>query len=173
MTAVLFDQSVSTWECTAGDWDFKTNRRYLAADPPLRLIVVIDSALAETGFEIGDLTGRVWDCNIGDHRVDAPMGYTLPRFAGLLHSKIFVRKELPDSVYEITLSEIIAGSPSGDEGVVMQEPTILYGAKGVEAYAVRMPKALWGRVIEQAPRHGLSLDTMMWQITHDWLKLNT
>lgn len=122
-------------------------RRYYAAHPPLRLLLVMqagDASLLRQGRHIASLLG--WD--------DGDNPYVLPGQENKRHSKISVTMildgPLPDGTAVTPLSEIIAKAPradrpggwrGGDSGrprIIDDDPTV--------NHTVSLPSRLWRRL---------------------------
>lgn len=112
---LLFDLWVN-WTPTAGDLDEGTERRYFAIAPPsapiLAILVLQEAAAKDFAGPGHHIHNRRAECSIGDHAANAPVGYTLPQYAGLKHTKITVRRFLDnDGPVDERLSNLLAGAP--------------------------------------------------------------
>lgn len=128
------------------------NMIYMAAPPPHRIILVVQASLAQQIDQIaGNLhytdASKVYDCSIGWHDGARYPDFVLPRYAGLSHTKLTVRKRLPaDTEGAKNLSEILANAPEGSAG---RRETAWHGV-----YApVKVPEALWIVANQLAKKH--------------------
>lgn len=158
---VLFDLWVN-WTPTAGDLDEQTERRYFAIappSPPILAVLVLQEAAAK-GFEGPGhyIHNRRADCSVGYHEPDAPVGYTLPQYAGLRHTKITVRRFLDaEGPVDERLTNILAGAPDPE-----QERAAPW--TGAEPCRVFLPPTLVAAARRLSAKLDiLSFDALVWQ----------
>ena len=161
---IYFDTKIK-WQTTAGDLDELTKRRYYAAAPPYLVVLVLhEDVIDALDGMAAHLHGLTFDCSIGNHASDAPMGYTLPRYSGYRHTKITVRK-MVEAQPEKTLSQILAGAPRegrGDLGLRAPEDS--------EELCVLLPSILTEKIRQSAGKHGVTVDDLVWEILLDYIE---
>lgn len=168
--SVLFDQPVSMWRPTAADLDRDNDCRYLASPPPLRMILVVAGGVtAKPGFVLDELHNKVWECSIGKHGENAPIGQTLPGYARLWHVKIMVHNRLPRDRHETTLSALMSSAPFGSEGAEPHPNAYLRGVHGSDDAMVSLPIPIWEKIRHQARIRHLSPDTFLWHVMMEWV----
>lgn len=113
------------------------------------------------------LHGHKFDCSVGNHSADAPVGYTLPQLAGYEHSKLTLRSVVDDATpHDMTLSEFLAGAPT-----VEHLPAMRHGAPNdLEPVTMRLPPLLASRLRDMAACRGVSLDVLAWSVLLDYVE---
>lgn len=145
------------WEHTAGDLDDSQLRRYYAAPSPWLAVLVLREELIGNTAE--ELYGAIFDCSIGNHPHNAPIGYTLPQFQGWTHSKLTLREEMTKGTpHDITLTEFLAGCPTSD--MIKTEERYRNFSKTGEPLNVYLPRLLRNKASQLANLHGHDLESL-------------
>lgn len=156
MTVIKIDNLID-FDFTAADLIWHDNgRRYLAASPPHRLVIVV---YPEIDGPIPDCLIGNFDCSLGDHGPFAPVGYTLPQFAGQNHSKITVRSRADNQPHKLTWQEVLDSCP-----IEPENETDWRKLDGVVAPRIALPTILHDRLKDYAARCNLTIDVAIWQM---------
>ena len=156
MTIVKID-SLIKFNFTAADLlEHDNGRRYLAALPPHRIVIVV---YPEIDGPIPDCLIGNLDCSLGDHGSFAPVGYTLPQFAGQHHSKITIRSRADNQPHDMTWQEVLDGCP-----VESENETDWRKLDGVVAPRIALPTILHDRLKDYAARRNITIDVAIWQM---------
>ena len=142
MTIVKIDNLIR-FDFTAADLiEHENGRRYLAASPPHRLVIVVYPGI---DGPIPDCLIGNFDCSLGEHSAHAPVGYTLPQFAGQPHSKITIRSRVDNQPHDMTWQEVLDGCP-----VESENETDWRKLDGVVAPRIALPTILHDRLKDYA-----------------------
>lgn len=151
------------WKTTAGDLDDSTKRRYYAAPPPYLIVLVLQEGVIDAiDGMAGNMIGLKFDCSVGYHFADAPLGFTLPKFAGFEHSKISVRRLVEKTPADNTLSGILAGAPTEKE-----LDHLSFNIASGEIVTAELPMILALKARQLALKQGVSVDVLIWDALLD------
>ena len=159
MTIIKIDKLID-FDFTAADLiDYDNGRRYLAASPPHRLVIVV---YPEIDGPIPDCLIGNFDCSLGEHSAHAPVGYTLPQFAGQPHSKITIRSRVDNQPHDMTWQDVLDGCPS------KYKPENETYWRGIQhstwTYPLVLPEHLKQPLIDYAARRAISIDVAIWKM---------
>lgn len=158
-----------------GEGEGKGYCTYAAIELPKLLVLVMRE---ETTFSVPspyDLHSRPkqphnkYDCVLGWHEADAPVGYTHPEAVGYRHSKLtVVRPVANDTPTDMMLSEIIANAP-----VLNSE--LRRNLDQLEEIEIRLPIPMIELIQRQADRHFARAGTnafnaLIWTAIHEYLE---
>ena len=145
------------FDFTAGDFFPDNNgRRYLAAAPPHRLVIVVYPEVAGE-VAIPDCLIGWFDCSLGEHEANAPLGYTLPQFAYQHHSKITIRRYVePVEEPDFTWDEVLAGSPVEPEKVAINDQN------GAWIDSFQLPSVLKPAIMDYCARRDITPSQAFW-----------
>ena len=156
MTIVKIDNLIR-FDFTAADLiEHENGRRYLAASPPHRLVIVVYPGI---DGPIPDCLIGNFDCSLGDHGPFASVGYTLPEYAGQHHSKITVRSRADNQPHDLTWQEVLDGCP-----ITAENETDWQKLDGVVAPRIALPTILHDRLKDYAARRNITIDVAIWQM---------
>lgn len=159
---IYFDDLPFDWQPTVGDLT-DNGRRYFAAPlwQPLTVLVLQEPV---AGININyELFGRKFDCLIGWHDEGAPLGFTQPQNAGMRHGKLSLLDQVVKTMpHDVTFTEFLAGCPPPPGP--LDRPVLTTG----QQVTLRLPKLLLETVAGITPRYGHNLDTLVWELLHQW-----
>lgn len=160
---IIYLDTLIEWQPTAGDLDDSTRRRYYAAPRPHLAILVLKEPVAVKYWTNLEFTKRKYTATVGWHGASAPLGYTLPEYAGYKHSKLTLWEEVDQSTaHSMTLSEFLAGCPTD------QEPGEYSNPLDAEIVTAELPAILVSTARALAVKHGHSLESLIWYTLHEW-----
>ena len=159
MTIIKIDNLIR-FDFTAADLiEHENGRRYLAASPPHRLVIVVYPGI---DGPIPDCLIGNFDCSLGEHSAHAPVGYTLPQFAGQPHSKITIRSRVDNQPHDMTWQDVLDGCPS------KYKPENETDWRGIQhstwTYPLVLPEHLKQPLIDYAARRAISIDVAIWKM---------
>lgn len=154
MTIVYFPNRID-FEFTAADLAATNGRSYLVASPPHRLVIVVFPSVTDRVALPDALVGGYYDCSLGDHAADAPIGYTLPQYSGQPHSKITIRNEVEPCDPDLTWDQVLAGCPITAEG---QSDRVV----GAWVTSIHVPDLLRPLIVDYCARRGISFSQAVW-----------
>lgn len=155
MTIVHFPKNIIQIEYTAANFNTDTDRWYMAAKPPHRLVIIVTPEVAALG-PVPDVLQGNFDCSLGNHTADAPIGYTLPQYAGQPHSKITIRREVDDDP-EMTWQDVLDGCPTSAESQFDWRLS-----PDVWTTDIAFPPQFYQLMIDYCALHDISIDQAIW-----------